>query len=185
MSLRHGLATACMLIGCSGAALAQSTAGSGSSAPPAAAPPASEARGDPWGLLLNQAVICPPVPDPRPNPAELQAQAHWRAETGTTCWWTGQCLLPNSYQYDALIFDALQRALRFRREELKGATVWALVQRRTVTLQGCVASAAQGAQIEALALRVESVEAVVNTLQIGPMPPLQMHPASTAGEGKK
>lgn len=46
-------------------------------------------------------------------------------------------------------------------------------------------SSAQAAQIEALALRVESVEAVVNQLRIGPMPPLQKHPASTAVEGKK
>ncbi|KPF68295.1 hypothetical protein IP84_10575 [beta proteobacterium AAP99] len=143
------------------------------------------AKADPWGPLISQAVICPPVPDPRPSAAELQAQAHWRAETGTTCWWTGQCLLPNSYQYDALIFDALKRALQFRRAELRGATVWALVQRRTVTLQGCVQSAAQAAQIEALALRVESVEAVINQLQIGPMPPLQKHPASRTVEEKK
>lgn len=54
------------------------------------------AKTDPWGPLLSQAVICPPVPDPRPSAAEIQTQAHWRAETGTTCWWTGQCLLPNS-----------------------------------------------------------------------------------------
>jgi hypothetical protein len=104
--------------------------------------------GDPFIVLRADVPGCPEPRGPRMDASEWRAEAHWRIETGTSCWLAGRCADANAYRYDATIAQALFPRLQAL-PELGGASVWAYLQRRVLFVQGCVADADQAARLEA------------------------------------
>ncbi len=103
---------------------------------------------DPFLQLRADDPTCPEPRGPRMTATEWRAEAHWRIETGTSCWLAGRCADANAYRYDASIAQALFPRLQAL-PELAGSGVWAYLQRRILFVQGCVADRAQAQAIEA------------------------------------
>ena len=103
---------------------------------------------DPFFALSQEQPDCPEPAGPRVSEAELRAQAHRRAEKGTTCWLAGaaDCAQSSAYRYDAGIADAI-RADAELAQRLGGSSVWITVQGRVVYAEGCVRGEAQAAQL--------------------------------------
>ena len=121
---------------------------------------------DPFVQVTAGLVGCP-VPDaPGVTPQEARELAHDRAQRGVSCWLDGRCRLPNAYLYDAEIIPRVQQALRYA-GSFSDTSIWAAGARRFVWLQGCVTSAAQAAEAERIARRIDDVEGVVNQLMVG------------------
>lgn len=123
---------------------------------------------DPFVQVTDGLPDCPPQAGPRITREEMRAQAHGRTERGTSCYLSGRCRLPNAYLYDREIIPRVRQAIRYD-GRFEGTSVWALGQRRWVTLSGCVRSADEAVEIERLVGRVDDVEAVINELVV--MPP--------------
>lgn len=92
--------------------------------------------------------------------AERLAQAHHRAERGTSCWLAGECDKPNSYAYDRDIGAELKTAFA-QRNPSPESTLWITVQGRVVFIEGCVANEHVGPALEALAKEIPAVQQVV------------------------
>ena len=103
---------------------------------------------DPFLQLRADDPGCPEPRGPRMTALEWRAEAHWRIETGTSCWLAGRCADANAYRYDAAIAQALFPRLQAL-PELAGGGVWAYLQRRILFVQGCVADRAQAQAVEA------------------------------------
>ena len=103
---------------------------------------------DPFLQVRADDPACPEPRGPRMTATEWRAEAHWRIETGTSCWLAGRCADANAYRYDASIAQALFPRLQAL-PELAGSGVWAYLQRRILFVQGCVADRAQAQAIEA------------------------------------
>lgn len=133
--------------------------------------PRANPFGDPFGAVTADLPGCPVPAPPLYSADEVKKETHWRAERGTSCFRSGRCRLPNAYLYDKEIFP---RALQFLKadERFAGSSVWLLVQRRWVFVQGCVASEKQGAEMEAALKLIDDVEAVVGQWKVGPGRPV-------------
>ncbi|MFC3108322.1 hypothetical protein ACFQAT_01615 [Undibacterium arcticum] len=111
--------------------------------PAAAADDARANRGnDPFFQVSSAIPACPLPLGPLQTQHEWREQAHYRAERGTSCWAEGRCRLPNSYRYDTEIAAAVQRRLAYIEPAMhwhEKTTLWLLLQRRFIYLQGCVA----------------------------------------------
>ena len=99
---------------------------------------------------------------------------HERTQHGTSCYTSGRCRLPNSYQYDAEIIPRVQKYIQYD-PRFADTSVWVLGQRRIVTLKGCVQSVEQGRLLEQSVGLVDDVMGVVNQLAVpgvtkGPAP---------------
>src|SRR5262249_49401919 len=108
---------------------------------------------------------CPVPEGPLITLSEMRAQAHSRAERGTTCYLEGKCRLPNSYLYDKEIVPRVRDAI-LADGRFAGSSVWVLGQRRWVFLKGCVATRHDAMALERLVRDVPEVEQVVNELAI-------------------
>jgi len=108
---------------------------------------------------------CPLPQGPAYSEDERRAESHSRAERGTSCWLAGTCVEPNAYRYDRGIADAVVAALRADKA-LAGASIWVIVQRRIVMLQGCAADLAQAARAESDAQSVPDVQVVLPMLAL-------------------
>jgi hypothetical protein len=124
---------------------------------------------DPFLQLRGDDTACPEPRGPRMTASEWRAEAHWRIETGTSCWLAGRCSDANAYRYDAAIAQALFPRLQAL-PELAGSGVWAYLQRRILFVQGCVADTAQARAIEAAigraAAAVPELQMVVPALRV-------------------
>lgn len=137
---------------------------------PAAAQTRSNVFNDPF-LQATAAMPACPVPDaPGVTEEEARELAHDRSQRGVSCWLAGRCRLHNAYLYDAEIIPRVQKAIRLD-GHFGDTSIWATGQRRWVWLQGCVPSAAQAAEVEALVRRIDDVEGVVNQLMVGTASP--------------
>jgi hypothetical protein len=133
---------------------------------PAAAQPRSNVFNDPFVQATAAMPACP-VPDaPGVTEEEARELAHDRSQRGVSCWLAGRCRLHNAYLYDAEIIPRVQKAIRLD-GRFGDTSIWATGQRRWVWLQGCVATAEQAAEAEALVRRIDDVEGVVNQLMVG------------------
>ena len=98
---------------------------------------------DPFYQFTFAVADCPEPLGPLITLAEQRAQAHHRAERGTSCWLAKQCDRPNAYLYDADIAAALKEAVKptqlYTHSPLVNSSLWATVQGRTITVEGCVA----------------------------------------------
>jgi hypothetical protein len=121
---------------------------------------------DPFLQITNGLPGCPVPEEPVYSPDEFRQLEHERSQRGVSCWLAGRCRLPNGYLYDAEIIPRVKRAIDAR-DGYEHTSVWALGQRRHVWLRGCVQSAAQGAEIEAIVRHLDDVEDVLNELMVG------------------
>jgi hypothetical protein len=121
---------------------------------------------DPFLQITNGLPGCPVPEEPVYTPDEFRQLEHERSQRGVSCWLAGRCRLPNGYLYDAEIIPRVKRAMDAR-SGYENTSVWALGQRRRVWLRGCVSSAAQGAEIEAIVRHLDDVEDVQNEMMVG------------------
>jgi hypothetical protein len=132
--------------------------------------PSNEAEGnlfhEPFFQLSARLPGCKPPRGPWWTAAEAQADIHWRANSGVSCYLAGKCRLMNSYQYDAGIAERVKATFErdFRFED---SAVWAHVQRRFVTLMGCVKDASQKSALVAAMQGIDDVNQVIDQLSIG------------------
>jgi osmotically-inducible protein OsmY len=136
-------------------------------APPMAA--AAEERAnyfdDPFLQVTSAIADCPPQQEPLITQAEMRAQAHTRAERGTSCYQSGRCRLPNAYLYDKEIIPRVKKAIladgRFAQ-----SSIWVEGRRRWVWLKGCVRTRSEAAALERLVRNIDDVESVINELVV-------------------
>ena len=121
---------------------------------------------DPFEALSADVADCAEPRGPRITAADARVQAHHRAERGTSCWLAGQCSEPNAYRFDAGIASALRERLQAA-PALHPSSLWMTVQGRIVYLEGCVAGAEQGAQLEAVARGLPEVLQAVALVRVG------------------
>ena len=128
---------------------------------------------DPFLQLRADDPRCPEPRGPRMTAAEWRAEAHWRIETGTSCWLAGRCADANAYRYDRAIAQALFPRLQAL-PELAGGSLWAYLQRRILFVQGCVADSAQAQAVEAAIGRAAAaspdLQMIVPALRMGSDP---------------
>ncbi|CAN7165000.1 BON domain-containing protein [Variovorax sp. LjRoot84] len=121
---------------------------------------------DPFFQVSSGARGCPVPEGPLYTAEERRSQMHARLERGTSCWLEGKCSDSNAYRYDKVLAPKVQAALGAV-PGVKRASVWAVVQRRWVYLQGCVPSRALAQRLTQAARAVPDVELVVDDLMIG------------------
>jgi hypothetical protein len=121
---------------------------------------------DPFFQVSSGARGCPVPEGPLYTAEERGTQMHARLERGTSCWLEGRCSDSNAYRYDKRIAPKVQAALGAV-PGLQRSSVWAVIQRRWVYLQGCVPSRAMALQLERAARAVPDVELVVDDLMVG------------------
>ncbi len=122
--------------------------------------------GDPFVQVTSGLAGCPVPAGPLYTPQQVREEAHGRAQRGVSCHMAGRCRLPSSYLYDKEIVPRVSIATRYA-GRFADTSVWALGQRRIVTLMGCVQSTAQSRDLESLIGNIDDVEGVVNYLMIG------------------
>jgi hypothetical protein len=121
---------------------------------------------DPFLRVTNAVVGCPEPAPPGMTEAEMRAEAHVRAQHGTSCHRVGRCRLPNSYLYDKELIPRVAQYLQMD-GRFDDTSVWVLGERRLVTLMGCVRTAQQAEQMEKAVLLVDDVMGVINLLDVG------------------
>ena len=109
---------------------------------------------------------CPEPEVPLYTEKQFRELAHERSQRGVSCWLAGRCRLPNGYLYDAEIIPRVEIAVN-ERGRYGDTSVWALGQRRRVWLLGCVQTAEQAKEIEAIVRHIDDVEDVQNELMVG------------------
>lgn len=95
---------------------------------------------DPFVALSQDYAECPLPLGPWMTHAEMEDDAHYRVERGTTCWLAHRCTKPNSYMYDEPI-AAAAKAHFSGSERLRGTSLWITVQRRFIYVEGCAEAA--------------------------------------------
>jgi hypothetical protein len=121
---------------------------------------------DPFVEVTQGLAGCPQAEGPLFTEAQIQAEAHDRAQRGTSCWLAGRCRLHNAYLYDKEIIPRVVKAVKAD-GGYRDTTVWALGQRRYVWLKGCVAKPEQRDAMERLVRQIDDVDGVVNELMVG------------------
>lgn len=121
---------------------------------------------DPFLQVTHGMPNCPVPQEPTYTEEEYNNLAHDRAQRGVSCWLAGQCRLSNAYLYDAEIGPRVGIAVN-QRNQYPDTSVWALIQRRRVRLKGCVQTAEQAKEIEAVVRNIDDVEGVDNQLMVG------------------
>jgi hypothetical protein len=116
---------------------------------------------DPFSQATSGDTACPPVKPPILDEQEMRAQAHSRAERGTSCCLAGTCACGGAYKRDPEINDHVADAVR-RDARFRDTSIWVTTTRGFVTLQGCVHNASQRRELERLVKRQEGVALVWN-----------------------
>lgn len=122
---------------------------------------------DPFFQITSALADCPLPAGPFTPESERAAQAHHRAERGTTCWLAGQCERPNDYAYDADIATAVRGVLSHAMPE-SATTLWITVQGRIVYIEGCASSRAAVVALEECLRTVPFVRQVVSNVRTDP-----------------
>jgi len=127
---------------------------------------------DPFFALSQGFADCPVPLGPFMTRAQMEDDAHYRVERGTTCWLAHKCTRPNSYMYDAPIAAAIRAHFTDPRA-FDGTSLWITVQRRFVYAEGCAPGSfdVHGLQQQLEAIPdVEQVFMRVSTHAHGPLP---------------
>jgi hypothetical protein len=122
---------------------------------------------DPFSQATSGDATCPSVQPPLLDEQEMRAQAHSRAERGTSCCLAGACACGGAYKRDPEINDRVVDAVR-RDARFRGTSIWVTTTRGFVTLQGCVRSASQRRALERLVKRQDGVALVWNETTLPP-----------------
>ena len=126
---------------------------------------------DPFFQFTAAVSDCPVPLGPFIRADERAAQAHRRAEKSTSCLQAGTCDKPNAYAYDADIAAQLKAALEVKQlythSPLVNSSLWATVQGRIVTIEGCMAGDAYTSfDHDMITTQIENVaKAIPNVLQ--------------------
>lgn len=126
---------------------------------------------DPFFQFTHVVADCPVPLGPFITAVQRSAQAHRRVEKGTSCWLAGTCDKPNAYAYDAEIATVLKALLSqnqlYTHSPMVNSSLWATVQGRIVTIEGCVAGdVATGFDHALIQTQIETmVSAVPHVLQ--------------------
>ena len=134
---------------------------------------------DPFFQITAALPDCPVPAGPFITESEWREQAHRRIEKGTTCWLAHECDRPNAYAYDQDIAAAFKAALR-NDDRFAATSLWVTVQGRVVYIEGCVAHAAQEAELEAFARSLPHVQQALAIVRsdASARPPYRLrHPA--------
>ena len=115
---------------------------------------------DPFFQISDAVPDCPLPAGPFVTEKQRLAEAHHRAERGTTCWLTGKCDRPSSYDYDQDIANAFKGALSVK-NPFKESTLWVTVQGRVVYIEGCAEDRGLTVRLETFARTLPFVEAAV------------------------
>ena len=97
---------------------------------------------------------------------QLVADSHWRANSGVSCYVAGKCRLMNSYMYDKDIGERVKTTFE-RDGRFDDASIWVHVQRRMVTVMGCVKSAEQAALLKDTLGAIDDVTMVIDQTSVG------------------
>ena len=125
---------------------------------------------DPFVQVTDGLPGCPAPLGPSITREDVRKEEHVRSQHGGSCFRVGRCRLPNSYLYDREIIPRVQ--LYVREDGRFGDTsVWALGERRIVTLMGCVRTQQQSEALEQAVLLVDDVMGVVNLLGVDAQAP--------------
>lgn len=92
---------------------------------------------DPFFVLSNSIAECPMPLGPLMTRAQMEDDAHYRVERGTTCWLAHRCSKPNSYLYDKQIAEELKQRFLAGDPALAGTSIWITIQRRFIYAEGC------------------------------------------------
>jgi hypothetical protein len=112
---------------------------------------------DPFFQISSAIPGCPVPAGPFVTEAERRAEAHLRAEKGTTCWLAGQCDRPSAYLYDRDIAAAFKAAIA-ERNPFADTSLWVTVQGRVVYIEGCVRKKSLARELEAFARALPHVQ---------------------------
>jgi hypothetical protein len=121
---------------------------------------------DPFFQAASGMRTCPAPEGPLFTAEERRAQMHSRLERGTSCWLAGRCSDSNAYAYDRPLAPKVEAALAAVPGAWRGS-VWVVIQRRWVYLQGCVPSREPSLRLEQAVRAVPDVELVLPQLMIG------------------
>jgi hypothetical protein len=138
------------------------------------APSADERRNwfnDPFFALSQGYAGCPLPLGPLMTKAQMEDDAHYRVERGTTCWLAHKCSKPNSYMYDAPIAEAIH-AHFVEPHGLDGTSIWITVQRRFVYAEGCAPASFDAKRLQSELEAIPDVEQVFIRLTPDLRPPL-------------
>jgi hypothetical protein len=134
-------------------------------AAPALAQQATNAFDDPFLQATSALPNCPTPAGPLYTPEQVREEAHVRAQSGTSCYYSARCRLPNAFLYDK---EIAPRAVQFlqRDDRLATSSVWIMVRQRHVFLLGCAASREQSEAMERSVGLIDDVTGVVNMLSL-------------------
>ena len=97
---------------------------------------------DPFAQATGGYGGCPAVMAPALDEQQMRAQAHSRAERGTSCCLAGTCECGGPYKHDTEINDRVVEAIKSAKR-FRNTALWVTTTRGFVTLRGCVRSLAQ------------------------------------------
>ena len=126
---------------------------------------------DPFFQFTAAVSDCPVPLGPFIRADERAAQAQRRAEKSASCLQAGTCDKPNAYAYDTDIAALLKAALEVKQlythSPLVNSSLWATVQGRIVTIEGCMAGDAYTSfDHNMITTQIENVaKAIPNVLQ--------------------
>lgn len=126
---------------------------------------------DPFFQVSSAVANCPVPLGPLQTEQEWLADSHYRIERGNSCWWEGRCRLPNGYLYDKEVEEAVKRRLSFIESAThwrEHTTLWLMLQRRFIYVQGCVAPDFDKAAFLAELRKTADVERVVDETTADP-----------------
>src|SRR5204863_3182944 len=121
---------------------------------------------DPFAQATSGYAACPSVKPPLLDEQQMRAQAHSRAERGTSCCLAGTCECGGAYKRDPEINERVVAAIRSDRR-FRDTSLWVTTTRKFVTLQGCVRTSAQKRALEKFIKRQPDVAIVWNETRIG------------------
>lgn len=122
---------------------------------------------DPFFQISSAIPGCPVPAGPFVTEAERRAEAHLRAEKGTTCWLAGKCERPSAYLYDRDIADAFQAAIAVH-NPFADTSLWVTVQGRVVYIEGCGSRKSLARELEAFARALPHVQQAAAHVRVSP-----------------
>lgn len=132
---------------------------------PVVAQQATNAFDDPFLRATSAIAQCPVPAGPLYTPEQVREQAHVRAQSGTSCYHSGRCRLPNAFLYDKELAPRVVQFLN-RDDRLADSSVWVTLRQRHVILQGCVRSKDQAEAMERAVGLIDDVVGVVPQLSL-------------------
>ena len=126
---------------------------------------------DPFFAVSHALDRCPEPLGPLETESEWLGESHWRVERGNSCWWEGRCRLSNGYLYDKEIAEAVKRRLANIEPAThwkEKTTLWLMLQRRFIYVQGCVAPGFDKKAFLAELAKTADVERVIDDMMDDP-----------------